>query len=104
MRRVSVALVFLSLLLSISDAGFAQGPCPPEACPACESFCDDLCAPECINCVILPAPAGCQGTDIPISDHSGYVLAGGLFIVSAFFMRWRKVVVKRVLASDRVLV
>ena len=75
--------------------GFCQGgppnPCDNycAACNICETNCP-IGDPGnlCLNCVL----AYCEGPDIPISDHSGVLLAGGLIMSSMYFIRRRKVV------------
>jgi hypothetical protein len=77
----------------LPDWSLAQ-PCPPSPCANCDFDCLDPCSLECTECVAKPvSEGGCQGADVPISDHAGYLLVGGLIIVSAYFFGRGKVVV-----------
>jgi hypothetical protein len=89
MSKVAARLFLVVILLSIPLTLLSQ-PCP-QACLACADECSLGCmSQDCQTCLQTSAPDGCYGADVPISDHAGYVLIGGLFIISAFFVRKRK--------------
>jgi hypothetical protein len=93
MRLLPITLLLaIVILLLVSNDGLGQGtdPCA-NSCTDCSGVCQGPCTPECIDCIL----DNCQGTDVPISDHAGYLLIGGLFVSSVYFTKLKRVMSSR---------
>lgn len=93
MKHLFFVILMASIVSLLLPAdGLCQGPSPcNNYCDACASDCigqTDPCSPDCLNCILEE----CMGSDIPVSDHVGYLLIGGFIMSTFYFIRRRRIV------------